>query len=137
MADADAATTLALSDGRVQLTIENRDLGAAVIEHLSVDWPGVATLPEDGRPNGLRRRRGRLRAANLLVDGKRLQSIAAGIALPETLTRMRLVFEKGRIVVAGAVAAAGAASAAAASSAKTRRRMSRQRGGGRRGCTGV
>jgi tetratricopeptide (TPR) repeat protein len=107
MADADAAMSLALADGRVQLTIENRDLGAAVIEHLSVDWPGVSTLPEAGRPNGLRRRRGRLRTANLLVDGKRLQSIAQGIALPEGLTRIRLVFEKGRIVVAGAVSAAG------------------------------
>jgi tetratricopeptide (TPR) repeat protein len=107
MADADQAMNLALAGGRVQLTIENRDLGAAVIEHISVDWPGVSTLPEAGHPNGLRRRRGRLRAANLLVDGKRLQSIAQGIALPETLTRMRLVFEKGRIVVAGAVAASG------------------------------
>ena len=33
---------------------------------------------ETGQPNGLRRRRGRLRAANLLVDGKRLQTLARG-----------------------------------------------------------
>ena len=45
MADAEAAMALALADGRVQLTIENRDLGAAVVEHLSVDWPGVSALP--------------------------------------------------------------------------------------------
>ena len=37
MADADAATTLALSDGRVQLTIENRDLGAAVIDIFRIE----------------------------------------------------------------------------------------------------
>src|SRR5437763_2580295 len=100
MADAEAAMALALADGRVHLTIENRDLGAAVIEHLSVDWPGVATLPRDGEPNGLRRRRGRLRAANLLVDSKRLQTLAQGTTLPEGLTSIRLAFEKGRIIVA-------------------------------------
>ena len=53
MADAEAAMALALADGRVQLTIENRDLGVAVVEHLSVDWPGVAALPsaETGQPS--------------------------------------------------------------------------------------
>ena len=107
MADADAAMALALTDGRARLTIENRDLGPAVVEHVSVEWPGVSKLPEAGRPNGLRRRRGYLRAANLLVDGKRLDALLAGIALPEGLTRMRLAFEKGRIVVVGGVSAAG------------------------------
>src|SRR3954447_23234597 len=109
MADAEAAMALALADGRVQLTIENRDLGVAVVEHVSVDWPGVATLPADetGQPNGLRRRRGRLRAANLLVDGQRLQTLAQATALPEGLTRIRLAFEKGRLIVAGGVSAAG------------------------------
>jgi len=107
MADADAAMALALTDGRARLTIENRDLGPAVVEHVSVEWPGVSKLPEAGRPNGLRRRRGHLRAANLLVDGKRLDALLAGIALPEGLTRMRLAFEKGRIVVVGGVSAAG------------------------------
>jgi tetratricopeptide (TPR) repeat protein len=109
MADAEAAMALALADGRVQLTIENRDLGVAVVEHLSVDWPGVAALPpaETGQPNGLRRRRGRLRAANLLLDGKRLQTLAQATALPEALTSIRLAFEKGRLIVAGGVSAAG------------------------------
>jgi tetratricopeptide (TPR) repeat protein len=109
MADAEAAMALALADGRVQLTIENRDLGVAVVEHVSVDWPGVATLPraETGQPNGLRRRRGRLRAANLLVDTKRLQTLAQATTLPEGLTRVRLAFEKGRVIVAGVVSAAG------------------------------
>src|SRR6188768_1893661 len=110
MADAEEeAMALALADGRVQLTIENRDLGLAVVEHMAIDWPGIATLPpSDGSaPNGLRRRRGRLRAANLLIDGKRLQTLAEGTALPETLTSIRLAFEKGRIVVAGRVSAAG------------------------------
>jgi tetratricopeptide (TPR) repeat protein len=109
MADAEAAMALALADGRVQLTIENRDLGVAVVEHVSVDWPGVTTLPSGGtgEPNGLRRRRGRLRAANLLVDGKRLQTLAQATALPEGLTRIRLAFEKGRLIVAGGVSAAG------------------------------
>ena len=46
-------------------------------------------------------------AANLLVDGKRLQSLAQGTALPEGLTSVRLAFEKGRIIVAGGVSAAG------------------------------
>src|SRR5438552_3883783 len=109
MADAEAAMALALADGRVQLTIENRDLGVAVVEHVSVDWPGVAALPpgDPGQPNGLRRRRGRLRAANLLVDGQRLQTLAQAAALPEGLTRIRLAFEKGRLIVAGGVSAAG------------------------------
>jgi tetratricopeptide (TPR) repeat protein len=109
MADAEAAMALALADGRVQLTIENRDLGVAVVEHVSVDWPNVATLPrsETGQPNGLRRRRGRLRAANLLIDGKRLQMLAQATTLPEALTSIRLVFEKGRLIVAGGVSAAG------------------------------
>jgi tetratricopeptide (TPR) repeat protein len=107
MADAEAAIALALADGRVQLTIENRDLGAAVVEHIAVDWPGVFTLPDAGRPNGLRRRRGRLRAANLLVDDRRLARLAEGTALPPGLTRVRVAFEKGRLVVIGSVSAAG------------------------------
>lgn len=109
MADAEAAMALSLADGRVQLTIENRDLGVAVVEHMSVDWPGIAKLPEGegGQPNGLRRRRGHLRAANLLIDSKRLQALAHGTVLPEGLTAVRLAFEKGRIVVAGSVSAAG------------------------------
>ena len=62
---------------------------------------------ETGQPNGLRRRRGRLRAANLLLDGKRLQTLAQATALPEALTSIRLAFEKGRLIVAGGVSAAG------------------------------
>ena len=48
MADAEAAMSLSLADGHVLLTIENRDLGPAVVEQISVDWPGVSTLPEEG-----------------------------------------------------------------------------------------
>jgi hypothetical protein len=107
MADAEVPMALSLADGRVHLTIENRDLGVAVVEQLSIDWPGVATLPPTGQPNGLRRRRGRLRTANLLVDAKRLQALAQGTALPEGLTSIRLAFQKGRIIVAGGVSAAG------------------------------
>ena len=40
MADAEAAMALALADGRALLTIENRDLGTAVVEHVSVDVAG-------------------------------------------------------------------------------------------------
>ena len=107
MADADAAMALALADGRALLTIENRDLGTAIVENVVVDWPGVSVLPETGRPNGLRKRRGRLRAANLLVDGGRLDLLAEGTALPGGLTRIALTFEKGRLVVSGSVSAAG------------------------------
>src|SRR5436190_21142412 len=99
---ADAAMALALADGRALLTIENRDLGRAIVEHVSVAWPGVSTLPE-GKPNGLRRRRGRLLAANLLVDAARLAQLAQGTALPTGLIRLRPAFEKGRIVVSGTV----------------------------------
>ena len=101
------ADALALADGRVRLTIENRDLGTAVVEHIAVDWPGITTLPEPGHPNGFRRRRGQLQSANLLVDGKRLQALAVATLLPEHLTRIRLAFEKGRMIVAGGVSAAG------------------------------
>src|SRR6185436_16823385 len=107
MADAEAAMALALADGRVLLTIENRDLGPAVIEHVSMDWPGVSTLPAEGRPNGLRRRRPRMRAANLLIDDKRLARLAEATPLPPGLTRIRMAFEKGRLIVSGAVSAAG------------------------------
>src|SRR5262245_34011746 len=107
MADAPAAMALALADGRALLTIENRDLGPAVVEHVTVDWPGISALPDDGRPNGLRSRRGRLRAASLLVDGPRLGRLAAATSLPGGLTRIGLGFEKGRLVVSGSVAAAG------------------------------
>src|SRR5262245_57295850 len=107
MADAEAAMALALADGRALLTIENRDLGTAVVEHVAVAWPGVTTLPEKGRPNGLRRRRGRLVAANLLVDGTRLELLAEGTSLPAGLTRIGLGFEKGRVVVTGGVTAGG------------------------------
>src|SRR3954471_2674767 len=107
MADAEAAMALALADGRALLTIENRDLGTAVVEHMSVEWPGVSTLPEHGGPNGLRRRRGRLRAANLLIDGTRLALLAEATSLPADLTRVGLAFEKGRIVVNGAVSSGG------------------------------
>ena len=107
MADADAAMALALADGRALLTIENRDLGTAIAEQVVVDWPDVSVLPEKGRPNGLRKRRGRLRVANLLVDGKRLALLAEGASLPGGLTRLALTFEKGRLVVSGGVSAAG------------------------------
>src|SRR5262245_56104682 len=108
MADAEAAMALALlADGHVQLTIENRDLGTAVVERVAVDWPGVSALPEKSRPNGLRKRRGRLRAASLLIDGARLDMLAAATSLPDRLTRIRLAFEKGRVVVSGAVTGAG------------------------------
>ena len=41
MADAEEeAMALALADGRALLTIENRDLGTALVEHVVVDWPG-------------------------------------------------------------------------------------------------
>ena len=107
MADADAAMALALADGRALLTIENRDLGTTIVEHVVVDWPDVSVLPEKGRPNGLRKRRGRLRAANLLVDGTRLALLAEGTPLTGGLTRIALTFEKGRLVVSGSVSAAG------------------------------
>jgi tetratricopeptide (TPR) repeat protein len=112
MADAEAATALALADGRPLLTIENRDLGPAVVERIAVDWPGVS-LPEGERgesvePNGLRRRRGRLLAASLLLDAARLRRLAEGTSLPAAgLTRIALGFEKGRVVVTGTVSAAG------------------------------
>src|SRR4029453_16986478 len=77
MADAEAATALALADGRALLTIENRDLGAAGVANVPVGGPGLSPLPEPGPPNGLRRRRGRLLAANLLVDGARLAKLSA------------------------------------------------------------
>jgi tetratricopeptide (TPR) repeat protein len=107
MADAQAAMPLALADGRVLLTIENRDLGKAVVERVAVDWPGVSALPEAGRPNGLRARRGRLRAASLLVDSAHLGKLAETTALPEGLNRIDLAFEKGRLMVSGSVTAAG------------------------------
>ena len=107
MADAEAAMAFALADGRALLTIENRDLGAAVVEHVSVDWPGVTTLPDSGRPNGLRRRRGRLLAANLLVDSARLAKLSGATPLPAGLSRLALALEKGRLVVSGVAAADG------------------------------
>ena len=58
-------------------------------------------------PDGLRRRRGRLRAANLLVDSKRLALLAEGTSLPAGLTRIGLALEKGRIVVNGTVSGGG------------------------------
>jgi len=107
MADAEAAMALALADGRALLTIENRDLGAAVVEHMTVDWPDVSALPEP-QPDGLRRKRGRLRAANLLVDATRLKLLAEGTSLPSAgLTRIAVTFEKGRVIVSGGISAAG------------------------------
>src|SRR5262245_44205931 len=107
MADAQAAMDLALADGRALLTIENRDLGSAVVERIAVDWPDVSVLPQKGQPNGLRRKRGHLRAASLVVDAKRLDVLAAATTLPAGLTRIRLAFEKGRVVVVGTASAAG------------------------------
>jgi tetratricopeptide (TPR) repeat protein len=107
MADAQAAMALALADGRVLLTIENRDLGAAVVERVAVDWPGVSALPDSGQPNGLRKRRGQLRAASLLVDDAHLGMLAEATSLPSGLTRIRLAFEKGRLVASGSATAAG------------------------------
>src|SRR5499427_6686792 len=115
MAEAEAAMALALADGRVLLTIANRDLRVAVVEHVAVDWPGISELPqgengkeETGHANGLRRRRGRLLAANFLIDGARLKLLAEGTSLPTAgLTRIGLSFEKGRVVVSGSVSAAG------------------------------
>ena len=37
MADAEAATALALADDRPLLTIENRDLGPTVVERIAVN----------------------------------------------------------------------------------------------------
>src|SRR5438552_5224203 len=110
MAEAEAAMAVALADGRALLTIENRDLRVAVVEHVAVDWPGVSELPEEanGHANGLRRRRGRLLAANVLIDAARLKLLAQGTSLPTAgLTRIGLAFEKGRVVVSGSLSAAG------------------------------
>src|SRR5262249_5322834 len=52
-------------------------------------------------------RRGRLRAASLLIDVPRLRLLAEATTLPTGLSRIGLGFEKGRIVVSGSVAAAG------------------------------
>ena len=99
MADAEAAMALALADGRALLTIENRDLGTAVVEHVV---GGLAGRLHPARETDARTAcaggAAALRAANLLVDGKRLALLAEGTSpCPPALTRIRLAFEKGRL----------------------------------------
>ena len=86
---------LALADGRALLTIENRDSGGR--SSSTSRWRGPASRPCPSRdqPNGLRRRRGRLLAANLLVDAAPCWPLAQGTALPAGLTRLRPAVREG------------------------------------------
>jgi tetratricopeptide (TPR) repeat protein len=109
VSEAASAMTLALVDGHARLTVEGRDLGPAVLQRLEVDWPGVTDLPapREGGPvgNGIRKRRGLLRAATLFIAAEGLRGRLGGIALPPGLERLGIAFEMGRIAVSGRVAA--------------------------------
>jgi len=108
MTDADVAISLALADGRARLTVGRCDLGAAVVERVEVEWPEVSQLPADGSANGLRRRRGRLLAANMLIEGARLDERFANTPVAaDGISRVGVSLENGRIMVSGQVAAAG------------------------------
>ena len=103
MADAEVAIALALADGRARLTIETRDLGAAVVEQVVGRLARTSpSCPTTGAPNGLRSRRGRLLAANLLVDGSASTSGWPRRRSPPTGCRAsRVTLEKGRVMVPG------------------------------------
>jgi tetratricopeptide (TPR) repeat protein len=111
MTDAEVAISLALADGRALLTVGPCDLGTAVVERVQVEWPewpGLAALPADGLSHGLRRRRGRLRAASLLVEGARLdRRLAETPVAADGISRLALTLDKGRVMVNGHVAAGG------------------------------
>ncbi len=96
MADAAAAMALALVDGRAILTVAARDLGPVLVERLEVEWPGTRrALAVDE----LRNRRGRLRAATLVIDRARLESQVAGAQLPAG--RLGVMLEPDRLVLSG------------------------------------
>jgi tetratricopeptide (TPR) repeat protein len=96
MADAAAAMALALVDGRAILTVVARDLGPVLVERLEVEWPGTRRALAVAE---LRNRRGRLRAATLVIDRARLESQVAGAQLPAG--RLGVMLEPGRLVLSG------------------------------------
>src|SRR5580698_2219435 len=118
MADTTAAMALALVDGRAVLTVAARDLGPVLVERLEVEWPGTRRALAVAE---LRNRRGRLRAATLVIDRARLESQVAGAQLPAG--RLGVMLEPGRLVLSG-----GQSDGAAAFSA----RLSLGAGTGRR-----
>jgi hypothetical protein len=107
MADADAAMALALADGRALLTIENRDLGTALVEHVVVDWPGVSRCPITDARTGCASAGAGCASRTSSSTGRASTCWRKGTSLPGGLTRISLAFEKGRIVVSGGVSAAG------------------------------
>ncbi|HVV48801.1 MAG TPA: tetratricopeptide repeat protein [Polyangia bacterium] len=112
MPDAAPAMALALVGGRAVLTVAARDLGPALVERLEIEWPGPRQALALAK---LRNRRGRLRAASLIIDRARVDSRIAG-AQP-TSGHLDVALEPGRLVLSGHTAA-GEAGAAAAFSAR-------------------
>ncbi|HEY4395252.1 MAG TPA: hypothetical protein VGP64_14375 [Polyangia bacterium] len=96
MADAAPAMALALVDGRAVLTVTARELGPVMVERLEVEWPGTRKSLAVAE---LRNRRGRLRAATLIIDRAGVESRVSAARTPEG--RLGVALEPGRIVVTG------------------------------------
>src|SRR5450432_4553222 len=114
MADAAAAMALALVDGRAILTVAARDLGPVLVERLEVEWPGTRRALAVAE---LRNRRGRLRAATLVIDRARIESQVAAAQLQTG--SLGVTLEPGRLVVSGQSNGAAAFSARLSLSAGT------------------
>ena len=96
---------LSLVQGRALLTVGQRDLGPALLQEAQVEFPGLKSLPNGGGAAGVRRRRGRLRIASLLVDNASLERRVAETPDKQTgITKLGVALEKGRIVLSGHVA---------------------------------
>jgi tetratricopeptide (TPR) repeat protein len=118
MADAPAAMALALVDGRAILTVAARDLGPVLVERLEVEWPGTRRALAVAE---LRNRRGRLRAATLVIDRARIESQVAAAQLQTG--SLGVTLEPGRLVVSGQSNGAAAFSARLSLSAGTGRKL--------------
>jgi tetratricopeptide (TPR) repeat protein len=100
---------VALVDGHARLTVEGRDLGPAVLQRLEIEWPEVTALPSVPGGNGIRKRRGLLRAASLFVAGDRLRGRLEEAALPTGIERLGIALESGGIALFGHAVSAGQA----------------------------
>ena len=100
---------VALVDGHARLTVEGRDLGPAVLQRLEIEWPEVTSLPSVPGGNGIRKRRGLLRAASLFVAGDRLRGRLEAATLPTGIERLGLALASGGIALSGHVVSGGQA----------------------------